>query len=151
MKKILAFLTILLIFSACKKLELLNENTKDPTNVTGESLFTGAQKNLFDQMTTPNVNFNIWRMFTQQWTETTYLDEANYNIDNRPIPLNHWNVLYRDVLKDLSQSATIISSTSYLDPDPAIKVNKLAVVEIMTVYTWSVLVETFGNIPYTQA
>jgi len=152
MKKILAFLTILLIFSSsCKKLELLNENTKDPTTVTGESLFTGAQKNLFDQMTTPNVNFNIWRMFTQQWTETTYLDEARYDIITRPIPGNHWNVLYRDVLKDLTQSAVFINATSYPDPSPAVKKNRLAVVEIMTVYTWSILVETFGNIPYSQA
>ncbi|MCK9421775.1 MAG: SusD/RagB family nutrient-binding outer membrane lipoprotein [Bacteroidales bacterium] len=151
MKKILAFLTILLIFSACKKLELLNENTKDPANVTGESLFTGAQKNLFDQMTTPNVNFNIWRMFTQQWTETTYLDEARYDIITRPIPGNHWNVLYRDVLKDLDESAKIIKVTSYPDPDPAVKQNRLAIVEIMAVYTWSILVETFGNIPYSKA
>ena len=151
MKKILTFLTILLIFSACKKLETLNVNSKDPTSVTGESLFTGAQKNLFDQMTTPNVNFNIWRMFTQQWTETTYLDEANYDIITRPIPGNHWNILYRDVLKDLNQSAKNIQGTSYPDPDPAIKKNRLAIVEIMTVYTWSILVETFGNIPYTQA
>ena len=151
MKKILAIVILFLVFSSCKKLEDLNQNTKDPVTVTGESLFTGAQKNLFDQMTTPNVNFNIWRMFTQQWTETTYLDEANYDIVTRPIPGNHWNVLYRDVLKDLTESAKIIGSTAYPDADPAIKKNRLAEVEIMTIYTWSVLVETFGNIPYSKA
>jgi len=152
MKKILAILMIFLVFSSCtKKLEDLNQNTKDPVKVTGESLFTGAQKHLFDQMTTPNVNLNIWRMFTQQWTETTYLDEANYDIITRPIPGSHWNILYRDVLKNLDESAKVIGATSYPDPSPAIQKNRLAVVEIMTIYTWSILVETFGNVPYTQA
>jgi hypothetical protein len=152
MKKILAIFLLFLVFSSCtKKLEDLNVNTKDPVTVTGESLFTGAQKNLFDQMTTPNVNNNIWRMFTQQWTETTYLDEANYDITTRPIPGTHWNILYRDVLKDLTESAKIIGTTTYPDASPAIQVNRLAEIEIMTIYTWSILVETFGNVPYSQA
>ncbi|MEI6436666.1 MAG: SusD/RagB family nutrient-binding outer membrane lipoprotein, partial [Bacteroidota bacterium] len=67
MKKIVILLLALLMFSACKKLGDLNENTKDPTNVTGESLFTGAQKNLFDQMVSTNVNENVYRLFVQYW------------------------------------------------------------------------------------
>lgn len=152
MKKILALLLVILMFSGCKKLEDLNENTKDPTDVTGESLFTGAQKNVFDQMVSTNVNLNIFRMFAQYWTETTYTDEANYDLVTRTIPDNHWDILYRDVLKDLDESARIIQETTYGgDASPSIKKNKLAIIEIMKVYTYSVLVETFGNIPYTEA
>jgi hypothetical protein len=152
MKKILAILCIILLFSGCKKLEDLNENTKDPTNVTGESLFTGAQKNLVDQMTSSNVNYNICRLIMQYWTEVTYVDESNYNLITRSIPDQHWDVLYRDVLKDFKESARIINETTYgADPSPKVKTNRLAIVEIMTVYTYSVLVETFGNVPYTEA
>lgn len=140
------------MFSACKKLEDLNENTKDPTEIPGEALFTGAQLNLFDQMVSSNVNRNIFRMFAQYWTETTYTNESNYDLTSRTIPDNHWDVLYRDVLKDFKESAKIIGETNYgADPSPKIKSNKLAIIEIMSVYTWSVLVETFGNIPYTEA
>ena len=103
MKKILALLLVILMFSGCKKLEDLNENTKDPTDVTGESLFTGAQKNVFDQMVSTNVNLNIFRMFAQYWTETTYTDEANYDLVTRTIPDNHWDIRYRDVRKDLAE------------------------------------------------
>ncbi|HOY30470.1 MAG TPA: SusD/RagB family nutrient-binding outer membrane lipoprotein [Bacteroidales bacterium] len=152
MKKILALLLVILLFSACKKLEDLNENTKDPAEVTGESLFTNAQKSLFDQMVSSNVNLNIFRMFAQYWTETTYTDEANYDLVTRTIPDNHWDILYRDVLKDLKESAKVIGETDYpTDASPKIKSNKLAIVEIMSIYTWSVLVETFGNIPYSEA
>lgn len=152
MKKILALLLVLLIFTACNKLEDLNQNIKDPADVTGESLFTGAQKNLVDQVTGTNVNLNIYRLIMQYWTEVTYVDESNYDLVTRSIPDNHWDILYRDVLKDFDESAKIIGETTYGgDPSPKVKSNKLAIIEIMSVYTWSVLVETFGDIPYSEA
>ncbi|MFH0895283.1 MAG: SusD/RagB family nutrient-binding outer membrane lipoprotein [Bacteroidota bacterium] len=152
MKKIIMIFSAFILFSACQKLEDLNENTKDPSSVTGESLFTGAQKNLFDQMVNTNVNNNIFRLFAQYWTETTYTDESKYDLVTRTIPDNHWSILYRDVLKDFKESAAVIEKTEYpTDPSPAVKKNKLAIIEVMSVYTWSVLVETFGNIPYSEA
>jgi len=152
MKNIIAIFLTLLIFSSCTKLEDLNKNIKDPTNVPGESLFTGAQKALSNQLTTPNVNNNIFRMFVQQWTETTYIDEANYDITTRPIPGNHWNVLYRDVLMNLQQAASVLKETGNLPgDDPAVLENKLAIVEVNIVFTYAFLVETFGNVPYTEA
>jgi hypothetical protein len=152
MKKIIAILLVFLVLTSCKKLSELNQNIKDPSVVSGESLFTGAQKNTFDQMTTPNVNLNIYRLIAQQWTETTYTDESNYDLTTRTIPDNQWDVQYRDILKDLDEAAKVIKGTTYLaSENPAVKTNKLAIVEVMMVYNYSVLVETFGNIPYTQA
>ncbi|MBL7137954.1 MAG: SusD/RagB family nutrient-binding outer membrane lipoprotein [Bacteroidales bacterium] len=152
MKNILAILLILLLVSSCKKLEDLNVNIKDPTTVPGESLFTGAQLSLSNIMVTPNVNQNIFRMFVQQWTECTYTDEANYDIGGRTIPGNFWNVLYRDVLMNLKESAKVLQETGTLPGDaPSVLTNKLAIIEILNVYTYSVLVETFGDVPYTEA
>jgi hypothetical protein len=152
MKNIFAIFLTLLLFSSCSKLEELNVNVKDPTKVPGESLFTGAQKSICNQMVTPNVNANIFRMFVQQWTETTYIDEANYDITTRPIPATHWNIIYRDVLMNLKESAKVLAASGDLPgDDPAVLKNKLAIVEVMTVYGYSVLVETFGNVPYTDA
>lgn len=145
-------MVILLIFASCKKLEDLNINTKDPHQVSGESLFTNAQASLFHHMVNSDVNFNIWRLIMQQWTETTYIDESNYDLTTRTIPDNHWDFLYQQVLKNLDEASKVIEATSYPeDPSPDVKKNKLAVVEILTVYTYSILVETFGNIPYTKA
>ena len=152
MKNIFALFLVFLLFSSCTKLEELNVNTKDPASVPGESLFTGAQRYLAIEMVTPNVNQNNFRMFVQQWTETTYTDEANYDITTRPIPGNFWNVLYRDVLMNFKESSKVLTATGMLmGDDPSVLPNKLAINEIMTVYTYSVLVETFGNVPYTDA
>lgn len=153
MKRIYIFIVILsVIFSSCDKLENLNDNTKDPAVVTGESLFTNAQKNVFDQMVSTNVNYNNFRLYVQQWTETTYPDESQYDVTTRAIPANHWNVLYRDVLKDLNESAKVIKATTYLASESSsVKKNKLAIVDILSAYAYSILVETFGDVPYSEA
>jgi len=152
MKKILILITAV-IFTACSdNLEGLNENIKDPSAVPGESLFTGAQKNLVDQIVDLNVNNNNTKLWSQYLQETTYTDESNYDQLTRTIPAMHWSVLYKDVLKDLDEAGKVIESTTYaLAADEELKANKLVVIEILKVYTYSVLVETFGDIPYTES
>ena len=148
-KKLVLILTVLVTFS-CTELTDLNINKKDPLQVPGESLFTGAQKNIVDVMTDCNVNNNIWELIMQYWTEVTYTDESNYDLVTRTIPDGFWQVAYRDVLKDLDESAKIIENTDDILTND-LKTNKLAIIEIMSVYTWAILIETFGDVPYSQA
>lgn len=155
-KKIMKKIVLILIASAftfsCSDLESLNENVKDPGNVPGEALFTSAQKELVDHMVSTNVNENIYRLINQHWTEVTYTDESNYDLVTRTIPEQHWEYLYKDVLKDMRQATINITNAPSLSTDnPSIKQNKLAIIEILNVYTYSVLVETFGDVPYTEA
>jgi len=153
MKKILFILAVLFLATSCSNdLEDLNVNKKDPSAVPGESLFTGAQKNLFDQMVSTNVNENVFRLLAQQWAQTQYPDESQYDLVNRNIPENFWSALYRDVLKDLDEAVKIIAATEILETDdPIEKANKLQIIEIFSIYVYSVLVETFGDIPYEEA
>jgi|26BtaG_2_1085354.scaffolds.fasta_scaffold00090_31 hypothetical protein len=151
MKKLILILTAAVFAVSCSdNLENLNQNIKDPTAVTGESLFASAQKQLADQMVTPNVNLNNNRLWVQHLQETTYTDESNYDQVTRAIPDNHWREMYRDVLKNLDEASQIIAAND----DPITRggnQNKLAIIEILTVYTYSNLVETYGDIPYTEA
>ncbi|PKV50105.1 SusD-like starch-binding protein associating with outer membrane [Aquimarina sp. MAR_2010_214] len=152
MKKILILITAVIIASCSDNLESLNENIKDPSSVPGETLFTGAQKNLVDQVVDLNVNNNNTKLWAQYLQETTYLQESQYDQVTRTIPATHWSVLYKDVLKDLDEAAKVIEETQYsLPTDIETKANKLQVIEILTVYTYSILVETFGNVPYAEA
>lgn len=153
MKKIFIIILTAVTFSSCSDdIEKLNVNVKDPSNVPGEALFTSAQKSLVDQMTNTNVNNNIIRLINQYWTETVYTDESNYDLVTRTIPEQHWQFLYKDVLKDLDQGAINITNTPLgLTENPLDKQNKLAIIEVLTVYTYAILVETFGNVPYSQA
>lgn len=151
MKKIFLILTAAVMAVSCSdSLEDLNQNIKDPTAVSGESLFASAQKQLADQIVTPNVNLNNLRLWTQQLQETTYTDESQYDQITRSIPDNHWREMYRDVLKDLDEAARIISETDN-DLTNALKPNKLAIIEVLTVYAYSNLVETYGDVPYSEA
>ena len=151
MKKLILILTAAVFAVSCSdNLEDLNQNIKDPTAVSGESLFASAQKQLADQIVTPNVNLNNLRLWTQQLQETTYTDESQYDQVTRSIPDNHWRELYRDVLKDLDEAAKVISETDN-DLTNDLKANKLAIIEVLNVYAYSNLVETYGDIPYSEA
>ncbi|WP_247231843.1 SusD/RagB family nutrient-binding outer membrane lipoprotein [Telluribacter sp. SYSU D00476] len=150
MKKILVFiLPMILMVSCVDSLEDYNIDQKRASNVPAPAFFTNAVKNLSDALTTPNVNNNNFRLYVQQWATTTYLDEPRYNLTARTIPQALWQSIYRDVLSDLREARRIIEADQTLAP--AVKANQLAQNEIIEVYAWSVLVLTFGDIPYSEA
>ena len=57
--------------------------------------------------------------------------------------------MYRDVLLDYEEAKKITKNNPSLFP--AVDQNKLAIIEIMEVYTYVNLVNTFGDIPYSGA
>lgn len=150
MKKLLIFgLIPLMMVASCKKdLTSINIDPKNPQQAPAQSFFTSAQKALTDQLTSTNVNRNIFRLVLQYWQETTYTDESNYDIVTRPIPTTMWNILYRDVIRDLREAKRLIPAQV---SNATTQKNQVAVAEIMEIYTWYYLVTTFGDIPYSQA
>lgn len=153
MKKIVLLISFLALSVSCSDdITGLNTDTKNPTSAKPEFLFTNGQKALVDQMVNASVNRNVFRMLVQQWTETTYPDESQYNLTTRPIPDTHFNILYRDVLRDLKESDVLLDKVVTAGPsEAAVLANKKAIVEIMNAYTFSVLVDSFGNVPYSEA
>ena len=153
MKKIVLLIAFIALSVSCTDdITGLNVDTKNPTTTKSEYLFTAAQKALVNQMQSTNVNNNVFRLFAQHWTETTYPDESQYNITTRTIPDNHWTVLYRDVLTDLKQAKTLLDAeTPATAAETAILKNKKAIVDIHMAYAYSILVDTFGNVPYTES
>jgi len=137
------------MLSACKKdLTSLNVNPKNPSSVPSYSLFTGAEHSLASTMASSNVNLNIFRLIEQQWEETTYTDESNYNLKSRAIPDNVWNAMYSSVLINLEQAKKVIPTDV---SDAAQRKNEIAIADILEVYSYYYLVTTYGNIPYSQA
>lgn len=153
MKKIILTLAFFALTVSCSDdITGLNVDTKNPTTTKPEYLFSNAQKNLVDQMVSTSVNLNVFRMFVQHWTETTYPDESQYNITTRTIPDAHFRILYKDVLTDLKESRKLLDAEVAAGPSQiAILNNKKAIVDILMVYSFSVLVDTFGNVPYSEA
>jgi len=153
MKKLLIIISVFMVFSACSKLEDLNKNTKDFTIVPGESLFNGANRALINQLFTCNVNQNNNLLYMQHWAETTYPDESRYDMFTRPIPANHNNVMYRPVLANYAEAAKVLKATPIAGTTVTQQQrdNQLAIIEIMSVFAWSNVVETFGDMPYSEA
>lgn len=150
MKKLLLYITPLLILSSCaKSLDDYNIDQKNPIEVPQGPLFSNALKQLTDNITTPSVNINVFRFWMQQWTATTYQDEPRYNFVTRNIPQSFWNPFYREALTDLKESKRIAEADVELTEDQ--KSNQIASTEIASVYIWSTLVNTWGDIPYSQA
>jgi len=151
--KYLLYLVLIISISSCTdKFEDFNTDKKNPASVAGEALFSNAQKNLVDQMSTPNVNRNITEIWAQYWNETTYTDEANYDIVERGQSEQIFRYLYRDVLMDLAEANRLISDVEPFDNDAAIeKANKLYIIEILNVFVFQRLVDIFGAVPYSDA
>lgn len=150
-KYILSFVALTMLWSCQtdEQYEDLNRDPKNPTQVAPEYLFTAATVSLADRLASPNVNENISRFLAQYLTATTYLDEPNYDLTNRGIPEDLWSEIYRDVIFDLQDAKRIIEASTELSE--AEKNARIGQIEVIEVYAWQVLVDTFGNIPYTQA
>ncbi|WP_129713770.1 SusD/RagB family nutrient-binding outer membrane lipoprotein [Pedobacter sp. SYP-B3415] len=150
MKKIAYLFVATVLFSACAKDKTdYNIDVKNPQEATAGPLFTAASKSFSDIITSPSVNNNPFRFYVQQWTMTEYLDEPRYNLLARPIPQAFWQALYRDVLMDLREARKLITADQFLAAPT--KASQLAQTEIMEVMAWSTLVNTFGNVPYSEA
>ncbi|MEO7976302.1 SusD/RagB family nutrient-binding outer membrane lipoprotein [Flavobacterium sp.] len=159
MKKIIYALGIMILTVSCDDNSLtdLNIDVKNPSVVPASTLFTNAEKSLTEQLVNTNVNKNIFRLVNQQWTETTYLDESTYNWVTRKISDNHWDRLYAGSLAELAQAKDFIDKEVIISTDPEfaqktiIKKNQLILIDILSVYTYQILVDTYGDIPYSEA
>ena len=142
-------LSFLLITSCVDSLDDYNIDQKRPSTAPPETFFTSALKQLTDAITTPNVNNNNFRLYIQQWATTTYLQEPRYDMTSRIIPQNLWQSMYKDVIADLRESKRLIDADQFLNADN--KATTLAQIDIVELYAWSVLVTTFGDVPYAEA
>ncbi|MBJ2126512.1 MULTISPECIES: SusD/RagB family nutrient-binding outer membrane lipoprotein [Flavobacterium] len=154
--RLIILISFIALFSSCSDdFGNMNQDTKNPTTTSPEFLFTNAEKFMMDQVTSTSVNFNVFRLYAQQWTEVQYPQETQYDLTGRTIPDRHWATYYRDVLRDFKEAKTLLleQKASYTGTADGLVVieNKLAIIDILTSYCYGILVDTFGDVPYTEA
>ncbi|SDQ79731.1 Susd and RagB outer membrane lipoprotein [Chryseobacterium soldanellicola] len=154
MKKIIASILLGTLFVGCTT-DDINLDPHSAYTTIPSTLVTNAQKELSDYVNTPSVNENNFRLTMQYWQETTYVEESNYNFTNRNVSNQIYIDNYVNVLNSLVKAKELINAyqpvPSEVNTWPGIKKNQLAVIDIMQVYTYQMLVDTFGNIPYSQS
>jgi hypothetical protein len=154
-KKIIQPLYIALLFLATSCMDDITSLNKDPKAYQSGTLpagpfFSNGTRNLVDAITygttafSPGITFKI---LSQQFAETTYFDASSYNLTN--VGNAFWVSMYRDVLNDYKEAELIIADNPTLFPE--MDQNQLAILEIMEVYVYSILVNTYGDIPYSGA
>ena len=159
MKKIIYSIAILSLFmTSCVNDDVnFNDNKDAAYDVPAPTLFANSQKALTDQLTSPSVNEgSIFRYFPQYWSAVTYTTESRYRISSRAIADSHWRILYATVIGGLESAKQIIPTEPIpTGATPAVfasqQQNKLAIIEIFEVYTYQILVDSFGDIPYSEA
>jgi len=155
MKKIIITSILALLFVGCRTSDDVNLDQHAAYETLPEPLLTFAEKELSDYLTTPSVNENNFRLTMQYWTETIYVNESNYDFTNRNVSNNVWRDNYVNVLKNLDQASKIVEAyvPTFAEQAvwPAKKQNQLAILDILKVFTYQVLVDTYGDIPYTQS
>ena len=157
MKKILASILLVSLLQSCGR-ESMSEINTDPNSyytTVPSTLVTYAEKQLTDYVTTPNVNVNNFRLTMQYWQETTYLDESRYDFSTRNVSNNVWLYLYVRSIKNLEQAKKLIMAyqptASEAATWPRTMKNQLAVLDLLQTYSYQVLVDTYGDVPYTEA
>lgn len=151
MTKKIYFLTALFTFilSGCeKKFDDLNNDPKSPVNVPANTVFLAGEKNLADIYTTSIWTSSPFRVLAQVWTQTANINEARYQFVTNNAPAGWWNQLYTRALSNLAQAKTLYETENLL---PAVKKNKILITDILEVYAFHLLVNTYGDIPYSES
>jgi hypothetical protein len=155
MKKIIIVLVGGLLAIGCSDLDNMNTDPNSTYTTVPSTLVSYAQKGLSDYVNTPSVNENNFRLTMQYWQETTYVDESNYDFVSRNISNNVWSDNYITVLNNLNQAKKLINSYNPLASEaaawPTTKKNQLAIIDMQMIYVYQMLVDTFGDIPYSQS
>ena len=123
-----------------------NIDHKNPSTVSADVLFTQVEIALVNQLTTMDPNLNISRLLAQYQSEVTYTTESRYLFSDRQIPDQFSSIIYSWVLLNLKDLKTKIEAAT----EGQVK-NETAIANIWEIYAWQVLVDQFGNIPYSEA
>ncbi|KAF5300522.1 hypothetical protein FQR65_LT19358 [Abscondita terminalis] len=107
----------------------------------------GASQQEFIQIDNPSVNANNYRFFVQQWSETTYTDEVNYNLITRNQPRYHFQRMYVYALHNFKKAQDALVKEVN---DPAVADNKWRNNENVFLFVGKWLLY-LGDVPYTEA
>jgi hypothetical protein len=144
------FLILAVFVTSC---ELPNNiDPKNSMTVSPNALFTKAEIALVDQVAELDYNNSCSRFLAQYLSEVTYTNETRYNFSDRQVPDNFSGILYRDVLMNLKDCKGQVTAKA-ITPSftEGIQQNQLAVATLLEIYAYHVLVDQFGNVPYTEA
>ena len=136
---------------SCEKLETTNEDPNNPEEVPSNMLMSGAQKRMMDDIYDNWFSARQCLTYRQYWAQRNYTEEDRYQI-RESVNNGYFNRFYRslyymDRLIELNtdpQKAAV--SANYGNNK-----NQIAAAKILKVWLLSIITDTWGSVPYTEA
>lgn len=148
MKKILKYsslLFVVLVIASCDKFLDVNEDPNNPVSVTPDLVLPTAQVYTANVMQTDRRINCLGNMLMYNWSQSDgyawYPDEFKYNVTSS-FYQNNFNYTYSNTLK-MYQVLANLDSTEYA--------NYKAIGKIMKAYHFQLLVDMYGDVPYSEA
>jgi len=134
--------SLLMLITSCDKgLSELNENKTSPTSV--DPAFQLNQAVINVSFPTATMVYDIGIVQQVISPNGGVLAGANFNQDNRSLGGTIWQAYYRDVIRN---TRDVIEHTKN-NPERA---NLMHMARILQAYTFMILTDTYGDIPYTE-
>jgi hypothetical protein len=130
--------------SCTKGLEGKNYDPTKPVTAPVESLLTGAERAASNVLYNNYVNGKIGMLYAQYWSQTQKESDSQYLLDegcNNTL----WSV-YSSALSNLDE----IVRLNGINPEAG-SPNQVAIANVLSVWIYHVLTDTYGNIPYSEA
>jgi Starch-binding associating with outer membrane len=140
-----------LLAAGCQKnmSEELNQDPKSASSTLGTAEFTDGEFSLTNTITTTSVSVSPFRVISQEWNENSYEYESDYNLSYYNSPGGFWNNLYVNTIHNLDLAKANYGSQYWATPGDLR--NSLIITDVLEIYSYYMLVSTYGNIPYSQA
>lgn len=142
-KTAIALLMIFAIASCTKDFEEINTDPNNVTSVPTAYLMTQAQRAILSQ-----TFFFTTALYAQHWSETQYTNTSRYETAEAS-----FNGFYTGPLADLQQIITLNTDESTMSAAAAsgANVNQIAIARILKAYTFQMITDMWGEIPYSDA
>lgn len=139
---------VLLVLSCTDDFDEINTDPNNPTAVPAENLFTEAQFRLADRIWGRAMNFDFGMLMVQHFSLNEYAERSRYNLVNNNFNVP-WQSFYSGILQDINEAMRITEENETLSEGE--KNNRLAQLQILRVYTFQIITDTWGDVPYSQA
>ena len=143
MRSVLALLFVSLMVECTKDFEEINTDPNKVTSVPTAYLMTQAQRQILSQ------RFNTTcLLYSQLWSETQYTNTSRYETAEAS-----FNAYYYSPLADLQKIIELNTDEATMNDAAAsgANANQLAVARILKVYTFQLITDMWGEIPYSDA
>ena len=137
------------IFACTKDFEELNNNPNAPEKVPTSYLMTNAQTFIMRSLRGNGLGSRMGMLYSQYWSQLALTDESRYytfsgltNNAFRDLYLNMYDL--QDIINKCNENPSEYSSSGFPE-------NQIAAATIMKVYTFHIMTDIWGDIPYFEA